>query len=454
LRVLKVSLLADTAFKRLPVTLEDLQLSVAGLWLANAFTQQELAASLCRMPRLARLVLKAASPAKLMQDATQPDIAWNLPALQDCELLTKDGIFDCTSLGRVIAPKLVRLKAHVINMALLQLLADCPVLTSLCTGPLANREVQAVASISKVLVKGGMWPRLTVIENSKCVFDTDCIAAMARSWALLVNVKLFVARNTRPSCVQLLLRSLPLVGSLRLKCSDEGSQTIQSESNQAPLHAGIVSLDHLNTLSLSVADNATLSGLLMPNLQSLNLEGAQVTLSDLAPVLASCPRLSMLELQGCPLATTAELVTPASLVYLRLEQLPALSEAACARLLRLCRQPAAECEGILVSACPQLTEITLATIISLRLRPQRLVLELIPAHSFSTHLAAMLGVLITALGVREIQLGGKVPPLVKTKTLETFGTNMHQSERHGVRIDITVNKLRWELDELPEEDDE
>jgi len=191
----------------------------------------------------------------------------------------------------------------------------------------------------------------------------------------------------------------------------------------------------------------------MPELDSLQLTGDLITITDISPILAKSPKLSTLKLESCPYLTASEIRSGPSLVVLQLRKLPALTQAAAVNLLKLCRQAGPNCEDIRLIACPQITEVTLATVPSLLLRPQHLAFKLVPPHTFSSHLTSILETFIIALNVREMELFGEFPPVVQTKTLEKFGSRMNRNRKLSVRVDITVNDVRWQPVEPTAEED-
>lgn len=251
-------------------------------------TMRVLGHALCCLPRLAELRFWPDDAPSDLPDLHT--LTWTLPALQKLTIL--DGDFPL-----IVAPQLKTLQfEHLAPERIeraLTLAVACNELESIhfsSKAPLTSRPSKAPAPVVSAFAAGN-WPRL----RECCLLFGNAVApglfpVITKHKRDLSKVEIFVQR----------------IDYLELRAGfrglDAASVSIwldqparRPEIIPAPVPA---SLPNLVSLLLSDADDSFFCNLSMPNLQSLELS-THVHLSSLDVVLACCPALVSLVLEGC-----------------------------------------------------------------------------------------------------------------------------------------------------------
>jgi len=258
----------------------------------------------------------------------------------------------------------------------------------------------------------------------------SAIIAIASSWNKLQNLYMSMAADASVSCSRLLLISLPSLESLEVKWSALPSASFTAV-RFPELKCQILS--NLETLRLELADDATFVGLEFPHLSYLKLSGEHVQVTDISSIISRCKHLGVLELHHCPTVTASRPVNLQKLHYLLLDNLPALSDQACGMILTGLRSKPDMPSMLTIVNCAQLTEISLATIASLRLQPDILTFKLRPPIVCTSRLEPMLSTCVNDLKVWSIHLS-EMPSMVKSKFLQQFGSRLRHGSEDYVHI--------------------
>jgi len=421
------------SFKLLPSSLEALHLPISN---ENASVQQLLADALQKLPRLSNLTFEVPRRNGDELPPEDSEVVWTLPELLYCGIKRESRSDEYSFMGQLIAPNLATLDAHVNGESMAQLLANCPSVTSLHGRQDFFPHIQTLAVLTGQIEKGA-WRNIKEFITQRSVLTESAVIAISRNWTSLKKLSVFLSRNSATTCGRLLLTSLPQLRVLRLERSDLVSESATIMNNfigsSAP-HA----LSKLQILRLDFADDETFAGLSFPKLNSLHMAHMNVQLKDISAVLSSCPKLEILELRNCPWITTSKTIKLPALHHLVMTDLPEITDAACGIMLSGLPQTSEDVYKIEIDKCHQLSEISLATLVSLGLQLDELTFKLVRPIRFSALVQPMLCTLINNLHVSNIHLS-IMPENVRNALRRQFGSRLRYNTRSGDYLNITEN---------------
>jgi len=419
------------SFDHLPFSLKTLHIPIAN---EDACVQQKLADSLQKLPRLSNVTFEVPRWDGDDFESEDSKIIWTLPALVSCQVKVGSRSSNYSFLGRLIAPKLTKLDAHVDGESMLQLLRDCPSITS-CHGQ-DNGHLQHEHGLAKLAeqIDKGAWRNLKVLISQRCVLPDSTLLAISRRWTQLKKLSAFLSPDSAISCSRLLLTSLPQLEQLRLEKSGLLSNCAAVDSFEPS--SVVQSLLKLQILRLDFADDTTFVGLSFPELKTLHLADFNVRVKDISSVVSCCPKLRVLELRHCPWITTSKAIELPQIHNLVLSDLPCLSDAACGMILSGLPQTSKSRYKIEVDKCPRLSEISLAHLVSLGIRPDELTFVLVRPNTFSALLQPMLLTLINSFHLSNIHLS-TMPYEVRNVIKRQFGSRLRYDTRNGDFLHLT-----------------